>query len=227
MKEQLLNEGYYVGKITEIVDNVEELNYFSDMLIKMSADKSKYYTYRHNVDQGFLGLESTLELWQISERKKFVEDNNLTVFQQWYESSKASGDILPSLHFFRNLASEIAFKNYSELNRTNIHHVESFTIFENGDFIKQHSDGANEGRLCVVLIYISPAELYNNGGGKLIIHKNQTHETVDPIRGNYVMLDFTKNNISHSVEVVKNNFSRFCYIDFVYNKDNKTNELKY
>jgi len=35
------------------------------------------------------------------------------------------------------------------------------------------------------------------------------------------MLDFTKHNLFHEVEKVKNNFRRFCYISFVSNKEKK------
>jgi hypothetical protein len=56
------------------------------------------------------------------------------------------------------------------------------------------------------------------GGGKLIIDNGDTKEEVLPIKYNFTILDFTENDINHSVEVVKNNFRRFTYIDFVYNE---------
>jgi len=42
---------------------------------------------------------------------------------------------------------------------------------------------------------------------------------VIPLKGNYVILDFTKHNLYHQVQEVKNNFRRFSYINFVYNKE--------
>jgi hypothetical protein len=225
--QNIIEQGSHVGKITELVDNLEEMDKFSNDLINLSVDKSKHYTYRHNINEGFPGLENKLEIWQIPERRKLVEDNNLTIFQQWYETTHITEEFNPIFDFFRKTAANLAFKIYDELTDANIHHIDSFTIFEKDDFIKEHTDGANPGRLCVVLIYLSDPSTYNDGGGKLVISQNQVHTEVVPVRGNYVILDFTKHDIIHSVEAVKNDFKRFCYIDFIYNRDKKTNEHKY
>jgi hypothetical protein len=227
LNHKIIEQGFHVGKISELFENLEEMDKFSKDLINLSVDKSKYYTYRHNINEGWPGLENKLEIWQIPERRKLVEDNNLTIFQQWYESTKTTQEFNPIFSFFQKTAANLAFKIYDELSETNIHHVDSFTIFEKDDFIKEHTDGANPGRLCVVLIYLSDSATYNDDGGKLIISENQVRTEVTPVRGNYVILDFTKHDIIHSVEAVKNDFKRFCYIDFIYNRDKKTNEHKY
>ena len=41
---------------------------------------------------------------------------------------------------------------------------------------------------------------------------------VVPINTNYAILDFTKSNPNHAVNEVKNDFIRYTYIDFIYNK---------
>ena len=104
--------------------------------------------------------------------------------------------------------------------RVSVKIKKSGLIHENGDFIEPHTDGNNLGRLCVILAYLSDIEDYNDGGGKLIIRDkdNNTHEVL-PVKGNYVMLDFTNHNINHAVEVVKNDFERYCYLSFIYNTD--------
>ena len=43
-------------------------------------------------------------------------------------------------------------------------------------------------------------------------------EEVLPVKYNFSILDFSENNVNHAVEVVKNNFRRFTYIDFIYNE---------
>ena len=225
---KVIEQGYHVGKISELFEKLDEMDKFSEDLINLSVDKSKHYTYRHNInEQGWPGLENKLEISQIPERRKLVEEKGLTVFQQWYETTNITYEFNPIFDFFRKTSAALAFRIYDELNETNIYHVDSFTIFEKDDFIKEHTDGANPGRLCVVLIYLSDSVTYNDDGGKLIISKNQVRTEVPPVRGNYVILDFTKHDIIHSVEAVKNNFKRFCYIDFIYNRDKKTNEHKY
>jgi hypothetical protein len=228
LDHKVIEQGYHVGKISELFENLEEIDKFSEALINLSVDKSKYYTYRHNVNEpGWPQLENKLEISQIPKRRKLVEENGLTVFQQWYETTHITQEFNPIFEFFQKTAASIAFKIYDELNENNIHHIDSFTLFEKDDFIKEHTDGANPGRLCVVLIYLSDPAMYHDDGGKLIISENQVLTEVLPVRGNYVILDFTKHDIIHSVEAVKNNFKRFCYIDFIYNRDKKTNEHKY
>jgi len=224
MTHQLLNKGYYVGKIAEIVDDLSAFDNFSNELISLSnANRSKYYMYRHNVDHGYPKLENRIELWEIPKRKKLVDDNKLHVFQQWCESMRdPNGELNHIRDFFRNVTESTVFKIYPELNSNNVYHTDSFTIFENGDFILDHTDGENIGRLCVILIYLSDPATYNDGGGNLVITDQSNHQTTEavvPVRGNYTLIDFTKHNIRHKVEVVKNNFQRFCYINFIYNSD--------
>jgi len=216
---ELLEKGYYFGNITEIVKDLPKFNNLSDNLIELSIDKSKYYTYRHNINKQY-NAKNSIEIWEIPERKKFVEDNNLDVFQQWYESNKDPNGDLKNIHdFFRGITVDAVSNIYSNLNSKNVQHVDNFTIYENGDYINVHNDGNNPGRVCVILIYLSDPNSYNDGGGKLRIHNPTTLQSIDeviPVRGNYALIDFTKHNISHSVEMVKNDFSRFCYINFVY-----------
>ena len=71
----------------------------------------------------------------------------------------------------------------------------------------------------MILIYLSYEKDYNDGGGQLIIEENKIRTTVLPINDNFCVLDFTQNNPEHAVEAVKNNFRRFTFIDFIYEKD--------
>ena len=94
----------------------------------------------------------------------------------------------------------------------------NFTLYENGDFITPHRDGFNIWRYCVILIYLSDEKDYNDGGGELIIEENGTREVIKPVKGKFCILDFTRNNPKHSVEIVKNNFRRFTYINFFFDE---------
>jgi Rps23 Pro-64 3,4-dihydroxylase Tpa1-like proline 4-hydroxylase len=96
--------------------------------------------------------------------------------------------------------------------------MDNITLFENGDFINEHKDGYNEGRICVFLIYLSDSQTYNDGGGKLIIKNNDIIEEVYPINENFTILDFTQNNVTHEVTTVKNDFKRLTYINFISKK---------
>jgi Rps23 Pro-64 3,4-dihydroxylase Tpa1-like proline 4-hydroxylase len=120
--------------------------------------------------------------------------------------------------YFEELSENFITKLYPDY-LGNVSHVSNFTLYENGDFIQKHRDGKNEGRICVILIYLSHEKDYNDGGGQLIIEENKIRTTVLPINDNFCVLDFTQNNPEHAVEAVKNNFRRFTFIDFIYEKD--------
>ena len=113
---------------------------------------------------------------------------------------------------FTNFINE----NYGDLG--DLVHMDYVTLFENGDFINEHKDGFNEGRICVFLIYLSDSQTYNDGGGKLIIKNNGIIEEVYPINENFTILDFTQNNVTHEVTSVKNDFKRLTYINFISKK---------
>lgn len=80
-------------------------------------------------------------------------------------------------------------------------------------YITPHEDGYDEGRLCVMLMYMN--EDYDHGyGGEIIVNGELT---VEPREGNIVILDFLHNNIEHEVlPIIKNGFERFAFIKFFY-----------
>ena len=80
-------------------------------------------------------------------------------------------------------------------------------------YITPHEDGYDEGRLCVMLMYMN--EDYDYGyGGEIIVNGELT---VEPKEGNIVILDFLHNNIEHEVlPIIKNGFERFAFIKFFY-----------
>tara|TARA_R100001509_G_scaffold50018_1_gene27291 strand:+ start:1374 stop:2162 length:789 start_codon:yes stop_codon:yes gene_type:complete len=87
------------------------------------------------------------------------------------------------------------------------------TMYLKDNYITPHEDGYDEGRLCVMLIYLN--EDYKEGyGGEIIVNHDLK---VEPKEGNIVILDFLHNNIEHEVLKVENeNFERFALIKFFY-----------
>ena len=67
---------------------------------------------------------------------------------------------------------------------------------------------------------------YNNGGGELVILENGVEVVVSPIKGNFAILDFTRNNANHAVNPVKNDFVRYTYINFYENKKIHLEEME-
>lgn len=223
IKDQLLEKGYYIGKVDDVIKDPETFQKMIDKLILLSEDKKLMYKYRHVIRMHpEFGGDCSID--EIDARRKLVQDNNWTIWQQWYETVYTPENT-EIFQFFRNAVSEFVPTLYPELNIENIRFNDSFTLYEDGDFIENHNDGGyskNPGRLCVILIYLSDEKDYT-GGGKFILRDKEMYEEILPIKGNFVMLDFTKHDLFHEVEEVKNNFRRFSYISFIYNKE-KENE---
>ena len=208
----LFKDGYYIGKNVELFP---ELSIFKDYCLKTNElvnDKNEF-KYRFDYKDP-IPHEMLISLNEISTREQFVRDNNLSTFQRWWQYS---GDkLIPLNNYFRKNITNFINENYGDLGE--LVHMDDVTLFENGDFINEHKDGFNEGRICVFLIYLSDSQTYNDGGGKLIIKNNDIIEEVYPINENFTILDFTQNNVTHEVTPVKNDFKRLTYINFISKK---------
>jgi len=156
----------------------------------------------HNI--GTVSVNDNVEFSSLVEENK----NNPNWFQIWKSS--------PILDEDKNLVelynSKIVDLIY-EVTPTSMHY--EFTCFRKGCGIKPHKDANdhNPNRLCVILSYFSN-EWKREFGGTLIL--NQSEEIV-PNENTIVILDFTKNNISHEVSRVlvdKNRLSLTTFIDY-------------
>jgi hypothetical protein len=208
-----------VGKTNELTTNKDEFFDKIDLLIKSSETKD---IYKYRLDYNIYGPHENYKIHLTEEeiplREQYIIENNRTVGQRWWESQGPSYTLDRLKEYFQEMSENFITKLYPEY-VGNISHVSNFTLYENGDFIQKHRDGKNEGRICVILIYLSHEKDYNDGGGQLIIEENKIRTTVLPVNDNFCVLDFTQNNPEHAVEAVKNNFRRFTFIDFIYEKD--------
>ena len=217
--DSLLTEGYYLGNINDIIPDMEEFDKKIIDVKKTFEDPGKYYQYRHVIQ-----MHPEYGMWcnvdEIPERRKLVETSNYTIGQQWYDSTVPNEFTEKIKSYFHDILKRFINIPYPELEftqKTNCWFVDSLTVFANGDFIEPHTDGKNPGRLCVVLIYLSdPADQVDGGGEFVLEDKNLV---IKPVKGNFLILDFTKHNLKHTVKMVKNNFLRFTYNCFVYNTD--------
>jgi len=214
-----LKLGYYVGNTNELTTNKVEFFDKIDLLIKSSETKD---IYKYRLDYNIFGPHENYKIHltedEIPLRDQYIIDNNRKVGQRWWESQGPSYTLDRLTEYFEGISENLIGKLYPEY-IGNMAHVSNFTLYENGDFIEKHRDGKNEGRICVILIYLSYEKDYNDGGGQLIIEENKIQTTVLPINDNFCVLDFTENNPEHEVNAVKNNFRRFTFIDFIYSKD--------
>ena len=106
----------------------------------------------------------------------------------------------------KHYVSEAYGLDNSEIEQPNI----GLNIYMNGFHIRNHRDGGDGGlsRLTAVLIYMNECE-----GGELVIHGGQ--ETITPKLGRVVMIDLTKHDIEHAVNLIKGDNPRIVLISFV------------
>lgn len=159
---------------------------------------------------------------EVAWRLQKIKDESLHATQRWYFTNDSVGHSKTTIE---NLFNKFLRKLYPEFDSTyrNLWHQDSITLYKDGDYTEFHRDGQNQGRICALLIYLTPEEEYNNGGGELVIASNEQSNTViekvKPVRGNLAILDFTNNNPFHGVEPVTNGFNRYCFLSFVLNLD--------
>lgn len=90
------------------------------------------------------------------------------------------------------------------------------TMYNDGCYLNNHRDGNGEysgTRCCVILIYLSTD--YEKGkGGELVLSSDSGNELfVEPTYGNVAIMDFTKHDAYHRVQLV-NGYDRYCFINF-------------
>lgn len=217
---EFLNTSYYVGNSTDIFDDTNLFHEHINNVIDSSKDK-KFYQYRYEYrlpDKPGGNYKQSISADEIESRKQYIEDNNGETVQKWWETNGFNSNMQNAREYFQEKISDFVCKMYPEL-VNNILHQDGFTIYENGDFIEPHADGFDEARKCVVLVYLSSENDYIDGGGELVIEENGKRIEIKPIDTNYAILDFSRNNPNHAVNEVKNNFIRYTYIDFIYNKE--------
>ena len=154
-----------------------------------------------------------------------LKNYSKNVFQHWFYTNLSENFMNGNNSNYQNeiikLVNEIHKKiliNFYNIleNQFKYNHMIDLTLYTKNSFIVPHEDGYDEGRLCVILIYLN--EDYEKGfGGELKINDNFI---VRPNFGEITILDFTKNNPKHEVlSVINDNFHRYAFIKFFYLQD--------
>ena len=215
--QSFVAKGYFYGHVSEIFSDMSIFYIFAEEAKKLTATKSHDKCYYINDISGQHGsYHREICIDEFDNRQQLIKNNSLVVDQQWWNYS-LRGTVDPDTYaLFRNEISKymVSIYNHVGLTMDNIAHGDDITLYEDGDFSKMHTDGQNIGRHAVILIYFG--EDHNDAGGEFVFG---TNDKIAPVTGNFVMLDFTKNNPEHGVEIVKNGFKRITYIDFVANID--------
>jgi Rps23 Pro-64 3,4-dihydroxylase Tpa1-like proline 4-hydroxylase len=232
--ENYLENGYYIGKTEELFDDINLFKKCAKELCDYSKDVNtrfkKGFLYRFeypNVLNEKIDF-SLRNFDDIKKREEYLKSNNYKTIQRWWERGLDShGELNEHTNFFRSTTDSFIPKIYPDLD-DNIAYGDSLTIYNDGDFLQRHTDGVHKERYCVILIYLSEKNDYIDGGGKLIVGNNEKDlKEVIPTNDTFVIIDFTKHDIIHEVEMVKNGFMRNTYISFIHNEEKWfMNELK-
>ena len=218
-----LEEGVYVGSLSDFIDANEITQIESKVKAIHSyveSDRESILLCRYNYAPEPEKYESQIRLSEILERDLYVKENNFVITQKWYEFSVDR----KYNEYFYNLSKKILETVYPNVEIERGGGLGDFTLYEDGHFIDSHRDGYNNGRLCVLIMYLSSEADYNDGGGELIITTNSgTQHTVKPLLGTFSIMDFLKSDLIHEVKAVKNGFKRYSFINFfkVENVENK------
>ncbi len=222
--DKLLEEGAYVGNIMDFI-NVDEYNEMLSVIEKVKdysvVNRDTELHCRYMINNHKDNYEHMIPLSEIESRDLYVQKNNLTIFQKWFEYKiKQEPDGPNYTDFFINICKRILDHFYPNVEINYSGGFGGFTLYEDGHFIVDHNDGNNVGRVCVIIMYLSSELEYNNdGGGELVVKTNSQKEyTIKPILGTFSLLDFSQNDVHHQVNMVKNGFKRYSFINFFYTK---------
>ena len=220
-KSFLFNEGAYFGSLFDFL-SFDEIEHLKNLINKVKEYSIKHrdtelyctYDYRlirdveNNIDEN-IGFEHSIKLSEVNSRDLFVKENNREISQKWFHFRGFDG-----CKYFMEISKKILNKFYPNIN-IDFNQMPQFALYEDGHFIADHIDGQNVGRVCALIIYLSDDDNYNSGGGELVIKTNtNTIYNIKPTFGTFSLLDFTKNNVRHSVNSVKNGFKRYSFLYF-------------
>jgi len=242
-KDKLITDGYLNIELNEILPDLyeeldkivnqdileESLNCFeSDIITKGIYTKEKvqeiYSDFNHLIETERIdlfdspdGSDTTKLILKLTFKKsnntlnilkevrnRFIEITD-TQTQQWLSSSELNEKIS---NVFSKITNDIVDKFYNETIEVNHNRI---TCFLQNDLITEHEDAVSADYLCVILLYLNRD--YKVGyGGELVVN----HNDVVPAKfGRLAVLDFTKNNITHRVDKVEEDYMRFALSNFI------------
>jgi Rps23 Pro-64 3,4-dihydroxylase Tpa1-like proline 4-hydroxylase len=213
-----IGNGYIIGNGAQFFgDRYEEL--LNNVYNELSDIKDSFLivTSENKVDNVKL-IDSNTFAEQNIKKEEILK--NPSIVQIWFQS--VPNPVTPStptleMYCYDKL-KEFYSKNYKFGNP-----VFNMSIYNKGCFIKNHIDGysGNDNRLCVVILYLNK-DWKKGMGGELIV-KTEMGDSIEiePVFGNFTILDFTTANLEHEVKpVLSETPNRRALISFM-TKNNK------
>jgi len=241
----LIENGYYFGSNYDILNQYEcntlqhaidnDINNnglrkkFHDDYLKKTRNVWEYFMQANSTDERFQSYNSGRNLLSYDdreERKKYLDENNIPVMQQWFFTPVDVYSHIIDPNVLQNRIKEFISKIYLvPANKVDVEPIK-ISFYDKDDFLKPHVDGKNKGRLCSLIIYLSDPTTYSlDKGGNFLLHSknikydnqlefNDMEVSLNPTYPNYVILDFTKNNLYHAVQPCTTRFSRYAILCF-------------
>ena len=220
-----LSEGAYIGNLYDFIDadgmrliesKAKEIDNY------VESNKKAILKCRYNYAPEPQPYKHQISFKEVPERDSYVKENNLTATQKWYEFYAGE-----QYHqYFYHLSKKILKTIYPDTKLERSSAMGDFTLYEDSHFIDSHRDGYNNGRLCVLIMYLSKESDYNDGGGELVITTNSgAQHTIKPLLGTFSILDFSKSDLIHEVKKVKNGFKRYAFINFFKSENIETKNI--
>lgn len=240
---ELISNGYYIGNSYDIFSEEELVNLEAEItdILPNTIETNKKWSRCISAcfeDKELEKNNSFISYSEIEDRKKFISDNNGIITQQWYFSDLESLQIknLDYILYRDKIRDFVRIIYNIDFYSVNVHQI-NVTHYVKDDFIDQHRDGQNSRRLCAFLLYFGDNKLYSKEqGGRLFVSSDDSISnykdksiydehfiSVEPIRPNYVILDFTKHNVIHAVEKCFTDFHRYALLCFPIKEIMKSN----
>lgn len=229
-KEKLQKDGYTFFELEEfdkefydklqVLKCNEEKN-FKDAFTNLRLDASTFIqnsqeNEKIRISENFFSFEKASNKKQeILEFTKKEKEKFWRFSQIWYYTDfkdeyfeKKDIDLKEEYHalvkkmmmYFYDLPEEQEYAKHS-----------SYTYYDKGCHLENHSDGTGTGRICALLIYLNETYDENNGGCLIL---NNT-EKIIPTFGKVAMIDLQSFDIKHLVTEVTGGIGRYALLSFV------------
>lgn len=93
----------------------------------------------------------------------------------------------------------------------------TYTYYDKGCLLQNHSDGTATGRICALLIYLN--ETYDEKDGGILVLNNT--ERVVPTFGKVAIIDLQTFDVPHMVTEVTGGIGRYAILSFVKRKEDE------
>jgi len=235
-KEKLKKEGYTSFELSDFDNDLynflekfkcNEENNIKELCTMLRVDTTGSPTgnqlYRHTAD--LISHEVAAE--KKNELLKLIKKDKLDVMQIWYcadlakilqEFNHKTKETNKDYYYLKNQIKNMMtyFFDFEET-QDFVFFAPTFTYYDTGCLLQNHSDGTNTGRVCALLIYLNEEYDENNGG--ILILNNE--EKVVPIFGKVAIIDLQSFDIKHQVTEVTGGIGRYAFLTFIKTKENE------